>query len=107
MEGIHIIAGLAQARANDRQNAKHCECLILTGIQLDTSSTLWKLFHYFTLISTRKKQQSFYLTNLVQQYLDHSTLYIDIKRLQIYLITRVSMQYRQLLHEWAWYFHEP
>ena len=25
----------------------------------------------------------------------------------IYLITRVSMQYRELLHEWAWYFHEP
>ena len=25
----------------------------------------------------------------------------------IYLITRVSMQYRELLHEWAWYFHKP
>ena len=25
----------------------------------------------------------------------------------IYLITRVSVQYRELLHEWAWYFHEP
>ena len=23
------------------------------------------------------------------------------------IITRVSMQYRELLHEWAWYFHEP
>ena len=25
----------------------------------------------------------------------------------IYLITRVSVQYRELLHKWAWYFHEP
>ena len=25
----------------------------------------------------------------------------------IYLITWVSVQYRELLHEWAWYFHEP
>ena len=25
----------------------------------------------------------------------------------MYLITRVSMQYRELLHKWAWYFHEP
>ena len=25
----------------------------------------------------------------------------------IYHITRVSMQYRELLHEWAWNFHEP
>ena len=24
----------------------------------------------------------------------------------IYLITRVSVQYRELLHKWAWYFHE-
>ena len=24
-----------------------------------------------------------------------------------YLITRVSMQYRELLHEWVWYFHKP
>ena len=25
----------------------------------------------------------------------------------IYLITRVSVQYHELLHEWAWYFHKP
>ena len=25
----------------------------------------------------------------------------------MYLITRVSMQYCELLHKWAWYFHEP
>ena len=32
---------------------------------------------------------------------------ITFQVLEIYLITRVSMQYRELLHEWAWYFHEP
>ena len=25
----------------------------------------------------------------------------------IYLITQVSVQYHELLNEWAWYFHEP
>ena len=25
---------------------------------------------------------------------------------EIYLITRVSVQYHQLLHKWAWYFYE-
>ena len=30
----------------------------------------------------------------------------EIKK-YIYLITRVSTQYRELLYEWAWYFHEP
>ena len=32
---------------------------------------------------------------------------VCVKVKYIYLITRVSMQYRELLHEWAWYFHEP
>ena len=37
----------------------------------------------------------------------NSLLVKDIAIQYIYLITRVSMQYRELLHEWAWYFHEP
>ena len=36
----------------------------------------------------------------------NSLLVKDIAIQYIYLITRVSMQYRELLHEWAWYFHE-
>ena len=31
----------------------------------------------------------------------------EVLHCDIYLITRVSVQYRELLHEWAWYFHEP
>ena len=52
--------------------------------------------------------QSFIHGHAINEY----QLRMDVQRFlwpvyYIYLITRVSVQYRELLHEWAWYFHEP
>ena len=59
--------------------------------------------HIFKLTESTSVLQPMFIHKYMHKY-----VYAHMTAVKyIYLITRVSVQYRELLHEWAWYFHEP
>ena len=64
---------------------------------------VWLSFHLLFSayqVSSIRRIFAYHLHIQVHAFINQSVRYI-------YLITRLSMQYSELLHEWAWYFHEP